>query len=67
MSMIPKEIDSNFGQDGQRSNACAEESNDEVTQGGFCIDLILSVDGGLQCISCNCATTDEPSKLPTMG
>jgi hypothetical protein len=61
--MIPKETGLSFGQDEQRSNACAEKSNDKVTQDGFCINLILSVVGRVQYASHRPTVSDQPGNF----
>lgn len=58
MSTIPKEIDSNFGQEVQRPNVC-----DNAAQGGFFIDCVLAVAGELQYASRDLAARDQPSNF----
>ena len=56
MSMIPKETDSNFGQEEQRPNVC-----DSDAQGGFFIDYMLAVAGELQRASHSHTTSSQSS------
>ena len=58
MSMIPKEIDSNFGQDGQKHNVC-----DNDAQNSFFIDRVFPVAGELHCGSHDLAARDQTGNL----